>query len=71
MCGLKPEVDRIAIGFRAGSPAGTNASVGPADVFDDDGLFSESLIRAASTRPNTSVGPPAANATIMVMGRVG
>ena len=30
-----------------------------------------SLIRAPTTRPSTSVGPPAANGITMVTGRVG
>ena len=31
--------DRVAVRSRAGRPAGTNAAVGTADIFDDDGLI--------------------------------
>src|SRR5262245_17383609 len=35
------------------------------------GCLSEAFMRSARSRPTTSVGPPAANGTIMVMGRDG
>src|ERR1700686_568086 len=34
----KPYIDRIAIGLRPSGPAGTDAAVGAADIFDNDRL---------------------------------
>ena len=65
------KVDRIAVRLGASGATDPDTSIRSANIFDDDRLSSEALIRSATIRPATSVGPPAANGTIMVIGRVG
>jgi hypothetical protein len=65
------QLNRIAIGPRTRSPAGSDAAFRSADVFDDNGLSKQPLIGSAISRPISSRGPPAGFGTITVMGRVG
>src|SRR6185437_4259481 len=65
------EAERIAIGRRVRDTADADGPRGAGDILDDDVLPSVWPMCCASNRPMTSVGPPAANGTIMVIGRDG
>ena len=71
MCTETPEVDYIAIGAGASNSAGADISFRSGNIFNDDGCKSRLLMRSAKIRPNTSMGLPGANGTIMVIGRAG
>jgi hypothetical protein len=56
------EIDRVAVRRGVCDAADADSAGGAGDVFNKD---------IDSNRPDVSVGPPAANGTTMVMGRVG
>ena len=71
MRAASPGNEGVSIGRRTGGTASADAAAGTGDVFDDDWLTSDSLIRSAMMRPTRSVPPPAENGTSIVIGFVG
>ena len=75
MWALVTEVDRMAIGPRTSEAADADTTVGPADVFDDDGLAkgpSHPLSKDPRDHVRTTSGRKRNNhGTIIVIGRAG
>ena len=65
------EAERVAVGAAPRDAADADGAGGAGDILDDDVLSERTAHRSANKRPTTSVGPPAANGTIMVIGRDG
>ena len=64
--------DGVAVGLRARGPRQRDRAAGAADILDHHRLArAHALICSATARAITSEVPPAANGTIMVMGRLG
>ena len=72
--GMRAEVAEyklIAIGRRLRHAVGADRSTRPGNVLHHHLLIKNRLSREAKSRPTTSSGPPAANGTTIVTGRVG
>ena len=65
------KIDGVTVGCGARDPANPDRTLGGPDVFDNDGLTSDTRMRSATMRAIGSADPPAANGTITVMGRDG
>ena len=65
------EQQRVAVRLRLRDPAGAEIAAGARRILHQDLLPRSLLMASATSRVTASVGPPAENGTMMVIGRPG